>query len=117
MLEKVDGLKIGVIGDRDSVTGFKAVGLDVFPCESCEDAKQALKDIAKDGYAIIFVTENFAKDMEEAIDVYKEQLLPSIVPVPGMDGNYGVGFKNLKKAVERAIGADILFGNMEVTNQ
>ena len=24
--------KIGVIGDRESVLGFKAVGLEVFPC-------------------------------------------------------------------------------------
>jgi hypothetical protein len=28
-----------------------------------------------------------------------------------MDGSYGVGIANLKKAVERAVGADILFGN------
>jgi len=102
--------KIGVIGDRDSVLGFKAVGLDVFPCAAADEAKKTLREIAKEGYAIIFITEGFAKDMREAMDQYKEERLPSIVPIPGIDGNFGVGFGNLKKSVERAIGADILFG-------
>ena len=102
--------KVGVIGDRDSVLGFKAVGLDVFPCVTPDEAKKILQKIAKEEYAIIFITEFFAKDIQEAINRYKEQKLPAIIPIPGMDGNYGVGFSNLKKSVERAIGADILFG-------
>ena len=102
--------KIGVIGDRDSALGFKAVGLDVFPCATADEAKKVLKDIAKEDFAIIFITESLAKDMREAVDQYKDQKLPAIIPIPGMDGNYGVGFSNLKKSVERAIGADILFG-------
>ena len=102
--------KIGVIGDRDSALGFKAVGLDVFPCTTVDEAKKTLREIMKEKYAIIFITENLAKDMREAMDQYKDQQLPAIIPIPGMDGNYGVGFGNLKKSVERAIGADILFG-------
>jgi len=102
--------KVGVIGDRDSVLGFKAVGLSVFPCASADEARKTLHQIIKEHYAIIFITENFAKDMQEAMDQYKDRKLPAIVPIPGMDGNYGVGFEKLKKSVERAIGADILFG-------
>ena len=29
--------KIAVLGDKDSVLGFKALGLDVFPAESAEE--------------------------------------------------------------------------------
>ena len=32
--------KIGVIGDRESILGFKAVGLTVFPCDEAEEAKK-----------------------------------------------------------------------------
>jgi V/A-type H+-transporting ATPase subunit F len=102
--------KIGIIGDRDSVLGFKAVGLDVFPCTMADEAKKILHRIVKEDYAIVFITESLAKDTIEAIDQYKERKIPAIVPIPGMDGNYGVGFEKLKKSVERAIGADILFG-------
>ena len=36
--------KIGVIGDKQSVQGFKAVGLDVFDCNTREDAEARLED-------------------------------------------------------------------------
>lgn len=32
------GYKIAVLGDKDSVLGFKALGLDVFPAETAEEA-------------------------------------------------------------------------------
>ena len=35
--------KIGVIGDRESVLGFKAVGLTVFSCDSQEEALRLSK--------------------------------------------------------------------------
>ena len=37
--------KIGVIGDRESVLGFQAVGLDVFPGGDAEEAKRRLKHL------------------------------------------------------------------------
>ena len=49
--------KIGVIGDRESVLGFKAVGLSVFPCEEPEEAGRILKEIAEKEFAIIYITE------------------------------------------------------------
>lgn len=36
--------KIGVIGDRESVLGFKAVGLTVFSCDSQEEADAAFRE-------------------------------------------------------------------------
>ena len=39
--------KIGVIGDRESVLGFQAVGLDVFPAGDAEEAKKTLKLLTK----------------------------------------------------------------------
>jgi V/A-type H+-transporting ATPase subunit F len=103
--------KIGVIGDRGSVLGFKAVGLDVFPAASIDEAKATLQRIAKEEYAIIYITEKLCKDMVDEIEKYKDMRVPAIIPIPGMDGSYGIGMANLKKSVERAVGADILFGN------
>ncbi|HHZ02523.1 MAG TPA: V-type ATP synthase subunit F [Tissierellia bacterium] len=101
--------KIGVIGDKQSVQGFKAVGLDVFDCHTREDAKSTLQRIAEEDYAIIYITENFYDEMKETIYQYNEQRLPAIIPIPGMKGSMGIGLRNIKKAVEKAVGADILF--------
>ena len=102
--------KIGVIGDRESVLGFKAVGLDVFPCDSSEEAKKVLNKVVKDDYAIIYVTEQLYQDMTEEASEYKDRKLPAIIPVPSKDGTLGIGVQGVKKSVERAVGADILFG-------
>ena len=101
--------KIAVLGDRESVMGFKALGLSVFPAETVEEAQHTLHTLAKDGeYAIIYLTEQFAARMSEEIAKYKEQVTPAIILIPGKDGSLGIGMQNITDAVERAVGADIL---------
>ena len=41
-------------------------------------------------------------------DRYKDALTPAIILIPGKDGSLGIGMANVKRAVERAVGADIL---------
>ena len=49
--------KIAVLGDRDSIYGFGALGLDVFPVDSPEEGAKALRRLAEEGYAVLYVTE------------------------------------------------------------
>ena len=102
--------KIGVIGDSASVLGFKAFGLETFACEDVSVAAHILHRIAKEGYGIIYITERFYKDMQDDVAKYFDMRVPAIIPIPGIDGTYGIGISNVKRSVERAVGADILFG-------
>ena len=102
--------KIGVIGDRVSILGFKAVGLDVFPVDDPDEARKILKRIAKEDFAIIYITEQVYQFMMDEVDEYTDSRLPAIIPIPGKDGTLGIGMTSVKKSVERAVGADILFG-------
>ena len=45
--------KIAVLGDRDSVLGFQALGLDTFPADTVEEAKTILHRLAKEDYAVV----------------------------------------------------------------
>ena len=105
--------KIGVIGDRESVLGFKAVGLEVFPCDEAEEARKVLNTIAKKDFAIIYVTEQLFQFMQEDAEAYRDMRIPAIIPIPSKDGSLGIGMQSVKKSVERAVGADILFGGEE----
>ena len=78
--------RIGVIGDRESILGFKAVGLEVFPCDSGQEAKKVFKDIAEDNFAIIYITEPLYKEMREEVGEYTDKRLPAVIPVPDKDG-------------------------------
>lgn len=46
--------KIGVVGDKDSVLAFKAIGIDVFPVVEADEARIAVDKMAMNGYAVIF---------------------------------------------------------------
>ena len=101
--------KIAVLGDRESVLGFKALGLDVHSAETVEDGRKILHRLAKDGQtAIIYLTEQLAAQMQPEIARYKDALTPAIILIPGKEGSLGIGMANIKTAVERAVGADIL---------
>ena len=100
--------KIAVLGDKDSVLGCKALGLDVFPADTVEEAKTTLHELARGNYAVVYLTEQYAANMEAEIKRYKDELTPAVILTPGKDGSLGIGMANVKSAVERAVGADIL---------
>jgi V/A-type H+-transporting ATPase subunit F len=99
--------KIAVLGDKDSVLGFKALGLDVFPAETADEAKKTLHDLAKSNYAVVYLTEQYAAQMEAEVARYKDELTPAVILIPGKDGSLGIGQAAVKSAMERAVGADI----------
>jgi len=100
--------KIAVIGDKASVLGFKALGLEVFPVDDLEQAKETLHRLAKEEYAVIYLTETYGAGMSAEMAYYKDELKPAIFLIPGREGSLGIGKDNLQKAIERAVGADIL---------
>ena len=100
--------RIAVIGDMDSVMGFKALGLEVCPVSTPEEGREALHRMARENYAIIYMTEQLAVQLQHEIDRYKDALTPAIILIPGKEGALGIGMANVKTAVERAVGADIL---------
>ena len=100
--------QIAVIGDWESVMGFRALGLDTYPVTSVEEAREKVKELAKTDCAVIYLTEQLAKDMEDVLSRYKDELRPPIILIPGLEGSLGIGKDNIQRAIERVVGADIL---------
>ncbi|MGI6070115.1 MAG: V-type ATP synthase subunit F [Blautia sp.] len=103
--------KIAVIGDYDSIYGFAALGLDTFPVTALEEAKAQFHQLAGGTYAVIYITEGLAAQLEHEIEKYRGAILPAIIQIPGVSGNTGAGILGVKKSVEQAVGSDILFGD------
>ena len=98
--------KIAVIGDYDSICGFLALGIDIYPLEMPEELPTLIKRLAQNNYAIIYVVETPLLAVE--IEKYQDVKIPAIIPIPGISGSLGIGLENVKKSVERAVGSDIL---------
>ena len=99
--------KIAVLGDRDSVLGFRALGLDVFFADDAETGRKALRWLAQESYAVIYVTEQLAQELSAEIARYQDDMLPAVILIPGKTGSLGIAGAALHDAVERAVGADI----------
>ena len=100
--------KCAVIGDRDSILIFKAVGLEVYPESDGEHANFTMHKLGRAGYAVIYVTESMYPLCAEAIAEFAGEPYPAIIPIPDALGTQGIGLKALKENVEKAVGVDIL---------
>lgn len=99
--------RIGVVGDKDSILAFKALGVDVFPVITKEEARKAVDNLVGEEYGIIFITEQIAALIEETIERYNRELLPAIILIPNNQGSLGIGISKINEYVEKAIGSNI----------
>ncbi len=104
-----DKHEIAMIGDRDSILLAKAAGLAVFPEADGDGASKRIQRLAREGVKVIFITEPLFAQCGEAIEQYKQESFPAIIPIPDSHGSTGVAMAQIKSNVEKAIGADILF--------
>lgn len=103
--------KIAVIGDMDSIYGFASVGLDIYPVNDPTTAMKTIKSLVENKYGIIYITEALQDSLETQLEVYRTEMIPAIIPIPGVKGNTGKGMINVKRSVEQAVGSDIIFNN------
>ena len=91
--------KICVLGDRESILGYSALGLDIFPAESEAEAAAFFKDTETVmQYAIIYVTETVAAKCKKQIEKYRFEPLPAIILIPDKNGSLGIGMADVKKS-------------------
>jgi len=99
--------KAGVIGDKNSVMGFLSLGLTVEYANNPKDALKKLDNLIEMNCAVIFITEELYLKMD--LSEFNKNVTTAIIPIPGNKGSLGVGRSKLKRAVEKAVGADIIF--------
>ena len=100
---------VAVVGDRDSIWGFRALGMEIHAVTNHDEALAALRGLCTPEYGAIFITENYARQLGEELDALEEfiTLYPSIVIIPSHHGSKGLGMQKVKSVVEKALGFDI----------
>ena len=101
--------KVAVVGDKDSVMGFLALGIDIFPAYDADEIKKTIHKLVEEGYAIIYITEQASLLAKETIARYKDNELPAIIVIPGIQGSMGIGMNEVRESAKRATGMDLLF--------
>ena len=100
--------KIAAIGDRASVYGFAALGLDTYFVTAEDETKMFLRRLENENYAVIYITERLAELVKDELERISELPLPAVIPIPGVYGNTGTGMRAVNESVIKAVGSDIV---------
>lgn len=100
--------KVAVVGDKDSILAFKALGVDVFTAYEREEVRRIVDSIARNNYGIIFITEQLAKLIPDTIERYNKEIIPAVILIPSNQGTLNIGMDKISERVEKAVGTNIL---------
>jgi len=109
--------KIAIVGPLDTVSGFKALGVDSFQAATAEEALEQLRAIKKQTldpdsdtkYAVVCIIENLVTQVDQAeYAKVVEGPLPAVVLLPGPEGGSGFAIERLRSLAEKAVGSAII---------
>ncbi len=99
---------IAFIGGKDTVAGFRPLGVRTYAVSEPNEAVGAFHDCLRARVVILILTEPVAEMLEEQIRPLRFEPTPAILVVPSMTSRGGEGIRRLHTLVEKAVGADIL---------
>ena len=99
--------KIAVLGNKDIVVLFKAVGCDVFSPAGRDKIRATLNKLIQN-YKIILIQTDYAKLCEDLIEQTRISAYPVIVVIPNKDEQNNYALDKIMTDMERAIGAKIV---------
>lgn len=101
--------KVAVMGDKESILGFSAIGIDIFPAYNEQEAIEIIHNLEAQNYGIIYITEKLSLLINDELDKYRSKRIPAIITIPGNSENLNIGANKVKEYARKAIGIDIVF--------
>ncbi len=105
--------KIAVVGQRDMVSGLRAVGADIFPAQDAQTALEQMRHIkalsVDDTKPLVYAVVCVIEEVIDGVDpvLYDEVVagsLPAFVIIPGPIGSSGQAEERIRRLAERAVG-------------
>jgi V/A-type H+-transporting ATPase subunit F len=100
--------KIASIGELDVILPFKAIGADIYPVSTPEEARDVLQELLKQEIGLILVPDDLVPDIRDFMTQIRGLPLPCILPIPGSQGSSGFRANEMRELIKRAVGLDIM---------
>jgi len=108
---------IAIVGPADTVSGFRALGVQSFPATSPTEALTELRKIKQinadetspETYAVVCVIDDVLAGVDQ--NEYAKVIagaLPAVVVLPGPAGASGVAVERLRLLAQKAVGSAII---------
>ncbi|RLE55527.1 MAG: V-type ATP synthase subunit F [Candidatus Methanomethylicota archaeon] len=104
-------MHIALVGDYDTVIGFKLAGVSrAYTVSNASEAENIIRKLSRDpDIAIIVVTESIASQIRDFLRQFYEKTRPVIVEVPDKRGPVPT-VEFVKDLIRRTVGVEIIFG-------
>jgi V/A-type H+-transporting ATPase subunit F len=102
--------RIAIVGDAVSVAGFRSLGFAAFPVDEPDDARDLMPRLTGGDYGVVFVTEAVYTATQDLVRETADRALPAFTVIPGAGSPGGVGQAKIDRAIERALGTSVPFG-------
>ncbi len=99
-------MKLAIIGKKVNVLFFLSLGLNVVFAENDNECKDKLHELLKNGFTLVYITEDFANTLLDEIDSLQKKYDATIIFIPG-GKNLNLGSKMLNIYAERATGSTV----------
>lgn len=100
--------KIVSIGELDVILPFKAIGADIYPVTTPEEARTTLAKLIKEDVGLILIPDDLVPHIRDFLQEIRGITLPCILPIPGSKGSSGFGINECRELVKKAVGVDIM---------
>lgn len=103
-------MKISVVGDSDTVTGFRLAGVkEAFSVSDANSTRETVRELmAKEDISIIIIAERKAEEIrEDLVRLTEGRRFPLIVEIPDKQGRMEGKVDLIKELVRKAVGIDI----------
>ncbi len=101
--------KIAVVGPRENILYYLSAGFAVYAAEDANSAAAELDRAADDGASVIFISPAYADALAEKMREYAFGSDVAVSLLPERAEGIDRGTALMKSAVERAVGADIVY--------
>ncbi|MHA1410065.1 MAG: V-type ATP synthase subunit F [Candidatus Odinarchaeia archaeon] len=108
-------MKIAVVGDEDTVIGFKLAGVsEGIIVEDAYKAETHIRELAeRKDIGLIIITEKIGAKIRKLISNILKKGIPIIIEIPDKTGPLKAGEDPIKELVKKAVGVDIKIGGSE----
>ena len=97
-------MRLSVIGDEDTVVGFRFAGVEGTVVRDTEEASRALARAVERDEGLVIIPQQVAEMIRQDIDRLRfGAALPLIVEIPGPEGPGG-GLPSLFRLIRQAVG-------------
>ncbi|MCX5751746.1 MAG: hypothetical protein NT099_08825 [Candidatus Saganbacteria bacterium] len=100
--------KIKLIGPKDLIQYLSLLGIETYPAQTTEEAKNALEQATKHHTALVFITEKLAQPLIEEIETLNQKPETNIVLIPDHTGSTGLLSGRIHNLVRNSIGAEVI---------